>query len=106
MRRHILRAELALLLAAQENWGSLLCSPIDSFLPAPTIHVQAVLWVWGKAEPCCLNTSFWIKGWAASQLVEMDFALWCGSRRQGSGRSERVQDTDMLPCGPCPAHQS
>lgn len=30
----------------------------------------------------------WIKGWAALQLVEMDFALQCGSRRQGSGWSE------------------
>lgn len=102
MRRLILRAEPALLLAAQENLGSLL-SRRQLFTYSNHLCLGQVIWVWWKGEPCCLYTSFWIKGWAASQLVELDFVLQCDSRRQDSGWSERAQGTDVLPGGLSPA---
>lgn len=98
MRRRILRAELALLLAAQENLGSLLCSPVGSFLPALTIHVQAKLYgCGGKGSLVALIHPFGSK--VGQRLSWWRWTLLCGmaltGRAQG-GASRRRTPTCCL----------
>lgn len=109
MRRHILGGRAGTSAGSTGEPGLLtLFSHRQLFTCSNHLCPGQVIWVWGKGEPCCLNTSFWIKGWAVSQLVELDFALPCRagcappSHRQGSGWSEQAQGTNMLPCGLCP----
>lgn len=106
MRRHILRAELALLLAAQENLGSLLCSPVGSFLPTLTICVQAKLYgCRGKGSPVALIHPFGSK--VGQHLSWWSWTLLCSvALADRARRSEQAQGTDVLPCGLCPARPS